>query len=362
MLQGYICVGATAAGQIFENRRGGGIDLVWDLWNEQFSVLTYPEDAIAWPSVGAGLTAYAGFGFGKHDDVHQAWSGQFNSAEASIGIDVWKLVSIQGQVSYFESPKRTTVGGLAGVTASVSVPEISKIFRLPLDASLAVTEGHWTPFDAATRMYFLPIIRGSRLRRLSPVEVAGRPPKSYFGVDLAPANVWAVPLHLAAVLGPLNPLVPGFALYASTVALVKEYMRANNMGNGNRDAGFDELHRWVCSEPYRLIRRYEQDQPHGTSQMQYDNNRYTVARTPNGKYIITATVGGSGAVGAWSTTMRLHNPDASHGGVPSVQYNMAARGAGNAFINGRSVSMMKLSDELMKVRKRMNEAPGPGIG
>ncbi|MCR9159677.1 MAG: hypothetical protein ACE37F_04960 [Nannocystaceae bacterium] len=344
LTEGYIVVGSSATGQLGSATAGGGMDLVWDLWNEQFAVYAYPQGGLSYFNISAGAQVYTGFGFGNHPHIHSAWSGWFRGAQAAVNIDVFKLISLEGSVSYFESPDRSTVGGLVGVGASVSVPRIRDVLRLPLGASAAgVAAGFWTPVDNATR----------GLSRANPVFM--RPAaneRNHAVVNLEPGR-WGVTLHLAQTLG-TSALTPGFTFYASAVSLLKEYMQARGLASDRR-AGVQQLHNWACSETYRIIQQYRSDVPTGTTQREYPGG-HTIARTPRGKYLITSSVGGSGAVGSWTTVMKLRTADNGYGGVPSVRYGMAMRGARTAILNGRSVPMMRLSDELMQVRRRMNAA------
>jgi hypothetical protein len=344
LTEGYIVVGSSVTGQLGSGAAGGGIDLVWDLWNEQFAAYVYPQGGLSYFNISAGAQIYTGFGFGNHPHIHSAWSGWFRGAQASFNVDVFKLISLEGSISYFESPDRATVGGLVGAGASVSVPRIRDVLRLPLGASAAGVEaGYWTPLDAATRRF----ARGKQvfMRRAAN-------DRNHAVVNLEPGR-WGVTLHLGEVLG-LNPLSSGFMFYASAVSLLKEYMQARGL-SGDRRAGVQQLHNWACSETYRLIQQYRSDVPTGTSQREYPGG-HTIARTPRGKYLITSSVGGSDAVGSWTTVMKLRTADNAYGGVPSVRYGMAARGVSSAILNGRSVPMMRLSDELMQVRRRMNAA------
>lgn len=344
LTEGYIVVGSSATGQMGSAAVGGGMDLVWDLWNEQFAVYVYPQGGLSYFNISAGAQVYTGFGFGNHPHIHSAWSGWFRGAQAAFNVDVFKLISLEGSISYFESPDRSTVGGLVGAGASVSVPRIRDILRLPLGASAAGVEaGYWTPFDAGTRRF-------ARGKQIIPRPAANG--RNHQIVNLEPGR-WGVTLHLAEVLGP-NPLTAGFMFYASAVSLLKEYMQARGIA-GDRRAGVQQLHNWACSETYRLIQRYRADVPTGTEQREYPGG-HTIARTPRGKYLITSSVGGTDAVGAWTTVMKLRTAENGNGGVPSVRYGMSMRGARTAILNGRTVPLMRLSEELMQVRRRMNAA------
>ena len=84
---------------------GYGIELVWDVWNEQFSAFTYPLKATAYPTLALGVGICAGAGFGMHDHVHKAWSGQFTVWEGSIESSVWKFLSLEGGSVISTAPK-----------------------------------------------------------------------------------------------------------------------------------------------------------------------------------------------------------------------------------------------------------------
>lgn len=340
-MQGYICVGGTATAQSGTARGGGGVDLIWDLWNEQFSAFYYVEAAAGLPQYAVGANVYTGFGFGMCDDVHDAWSGTFLSAEVGFEISAWRFAQLSANVQAFRNPSGSFVGGLVGAGASLSLPaSVTGLMRLPLGLSAAASVGEWYAYDQLTRRLHSSRISGARVRRGSGGML----------IDLSP-GMFGVASHLEHVLGLTNPLLPTYALYAIGVSFVKSYMAANNLGT-NREQGIDELHRWACSKPYRLIRQYIDAHPSGSSQMSFDDG-WTVQRTPRGRFLLTSSVGGGGAVGAWATVMRLHEADGSAAATPAVTYRVALRGARNGFINGRSYSMMRFSDEIMRHRNRM---------
>lgn len=352
LTEGYIVVGSVGTAQVGSAAGGGGVDLVWDLWNEQFAVYAYPQGGLSYFNISAGAQVYTGFGFGNggspHPHIHSAWSGWFRGASASFGIDVFRLLSLEASVSYFESPDRSTVGGLVGVGASVSVPRIRDVLRLPLQASAAgVAAGFWTPLDAGTRLFFNPSINQSHI--IMKPAADGR---AHHVVNLEPGR-WGVAEHILHVLGP-GPLTPSFMFLASAVSILKEYMEGRGLG-GDRRAGVQQLHNWACSETYALIQRYRAEVPTGTMQLE-DPGGHTIARTPRGKYLITSTVGGTDAVGSWTTVMRLRTAENTYGGVPSTRFGMAMRNAPSAVIDGMSVSRMQLSPRLMAIRDRMNAA------
>ncbi len=352
LTEGYVVVGSSATGQLGSAVAGGGMDLVWDLWNEQFAVYVYPQGGLSYFNISAGAQVYTGFGFGNggqpHPHIHSAWSGWFRGASASFGVDVFKLLSLEASVSYFESPDRSTVGGLVGAGASVSVPRIRDVLRLPLRASAAGVEaGYWTPLDAATRMFFNARINRSHV--IMKPAADGRP---HAVVNLEPGR-WGVAEHMFHVLG-ATPLTPGFMFLASAVSIFKEYMEGRGLA-GDRRAGVQQLHNWACSETYALIQRYRSEVPTGTLQREYPGG-HTIARTSRGKYLITSTVGGSDAVGAWTTVMRLRTGENAYGGVPSVRFGTAMRGAPSGMIDGQPVSMLQLSSQLMDIRRRMDAA------
>ncbi len=332
LLEGYVVIGGTVAGTAGAYRGSGGIDLVWDLWNEQFSAFTYPEHALTSGSL-AGATGgvHIGFGFGRFDSLHSAWSGEFYGVEYSVDIRAWSILSISGSVQGFASPDGSMKGGLVGIGGTAKVPgSVTQLLKLPLGGSVTAGGGVWTPHDPTTRR-----LAGRRSSDL----VRGR--YSYLNLEEGELGVGS---HMLQVMG-MSPLSLALAGYAVAVAMAKRNME--DKGITNREEGLRDLHLSLCSEAYRRISAYRQDVPSGTSEKHYGS--YSVQRTNGGHFVITDTHSVP-ATGEWRSTRRLHRPDATV--VGTIRYGQAIGGAPNAFIDGRSYPMSRFSQEL---ERRTNE-------
>jgi hypothetical protein len=90
----------------------------------------------------ADQNVYAGWAFGNNAGVLDAWSGEFQTAEATIEVPFLNI-GVGGLI--FRSPD-SSLWGAAG-QASVGLNAI------PTPAEVAVSEGHWTAWDAATTAY-----------------------------------------------------------------------------------------------------------------------------------------------------------------------------------------------------------------
>lgn len=335
LLDGYVVIGGTIAGQLGLGRTGGGMDLVWDLWNEQFSAFTYPEYGLSTDSAaGAAGAVHVGFGTGRFNGVHPAWSGTFYGVDYSLSLDAWRVLSISGSVQGFRSPDGAMVGGLVSVGGSASVPDsLTKLIKFPLGGSVTATGGEWTPDDTTTRA----LTPSNRRRDLVS---AGR--HTYLNLE---EGELGVALHMIHVMGP-TPLALGLAAYALAVAMVKRQME--DKGIRDRSAGLQDLHLSLCSQAYRRMQRYQGDVPSGTEERHYDG--YSVQRTQRGNYIITST-SSVPATGEWRSTRRLHRPDATL--ISSHRFGMAIGNAPNGFIDGRSYPRGQFSERVGVLLEQM---------
>ncbi len=331
LLEGYIVVGGTATGQAGLLALQGGVDFVWDLWNEQFCAFTYPTQGLSSTSLlGATAAAHVGFGTGRFHNIHDAWSGEFRSVEAGFELHAWRVLGISGAVQYFQSPDGTMRGALGSLGGSATIPNsVTRLFRLPANASITAGTGFWTPSNAITES-LAPNNRTAQLMTTA----KGR----YWEMEVGVLGVGA---HILQVLG-ISPGTVVLAGYATAVALAKDH--AESKGIRDRAQALRDLHLTLCSQAYRQISQYKSDVGSGSGQRTYDG--YTVQRTSSGNFIITTT--NQTATGEWRTTRRLYSPDAAVLG--QHRYWMATGGAPNGFINGRSYPMMRFSEEIGRLQ------------
>lgn len=319
LLEGYIVVGGSVTGQMGMSGVGGGVDFVWDLWNEQFSAFVYPSIERSLDiAVGVSAGVQIGFGTGRFPDVHAAWSGPFIGAQASISIQAWRILQLTGHIEGFSSPDGAMVGAIMGVNAGASVPDaVYKLVKFPLDANVKATAGLWTPNDRLT----LSATPANRRR-----DIVRKGGHSY--LDLSDGEL-EVARHMVSVMGP-TPLSVGLGLYATAVSMTKSYLES--AGITDRRRALEEL-RALLSRTYRRISEYKRDVPSGTAERQYRG--YTVQRTRRGKYIITETTTVP-ATGESRSIRRLHSPDGDV--LDSYRFGVAidAAIAPNGFVNGRS--------------------------
>ena len=316
LLEGYIVVGGVASGQMGLSAVGGGVDFVWDLWNEQFSAFVYPSVERSFDvGIGASAGVQVGFGTGRCKDVHDAWSGIFIGTNASITLSAWRILQISGHIEGFTTPTGSIVGAVMGATVGASVPDaVHKLIKFPLDANVRVTAGNWTPADAltrrATRGYGKIVQNGAHVY-----------------LDLSD-GVTQVAGHMVKVMGP-TPLAIGLGAYATAVSMTKSYLES--AGITDRQKALEEL-RALLSRSYRRISEYRRDVPSGTEMKSYRD--YTVQRTSKGNFIITETESYNGGPTNWYH--RLHDPNGDV--LRSEKYYTAvdASFAPNGFIDGRS--------------------------
>lgn len=368
LLDGYVCVGGSFSGQVNTHaaaRGSVGVDFVWDLWNEQFSTYWYTEGGAqvsTTPGSGSrielGASAYTGLGFCRANHIHAAWSGGFQTVEASIGREFGGLVSVSGTLQAFRgSGSFDMVGVLVGVSGAVTIPTNTRAllrgFRpRGLTASAAYTEGCWTPFDQLTTGLQRP---GRRRSQSVTIPCAGPGARNYALIDLTDTSsgVFGVAAHMARIMGYANPLIAGYGGYATSVSLAKRQI--HRMGiSGDRTAALAELRRRLCNEPYQLIRQYESQRGTGlaapTDQLEVDHET-RVQRTPQGNYIIDMTHSVP-STGEWTTTLRLYGPQGNPLRLPGILFSKAYVRAPNGFINGRSYQSGAFEQELNDWRQR----------
>lgn len=368
LLDGYVCVGGSFSGQLNTHAapRGSlGVDFVWDLWNEQFSTYWYTESGAQVSTSGGsesrielGASAYTGLGFCRADHVHAAWSGGFQTVEASIGREFGGLITVSGTLQAFRGTGSwDMVGALVGVSGAVTIPTNTRTLLRGLRprglaASAAYTEGCWTPYDELTQMLHSP-----GRRRAQPVAIAcaGTGTRNYALIDLSDTSkgVFGVAAHMARIMGPANPLIAGYGGYATSVALAKRQIHRAGI-SGDRTAALAELRRRLCNEPYQLIRQYESQRGTGlaapTDQLEVDHET-RVQRTPQGNYIIDMTHSVP-STGEWTTTLRLYGPQGNPLRLPGILFSKAHARAPNGFINGRSYPAGAFEHELNDWRQR----------
>lgn len=334
LLQGYICIGGSVGAQLGPYKKGlVDYDLVWDLWNEQFSAFYYTHDAVS-TETAAGLygDVNLGFGFGQFPSVHEAWSGAFHDVEYEASVSFWKLFHVGGSVQGFSNPDRSMVGGKIALAASAGVPTAVKhLLKLPLHGSVTVGTGKWKPSDPMTRK-----LSGARSSDL-------KPGRGGLFLNLEEGEVGTAQ-HILQVMG-ATPLGLALAGVAFLVAATKRH--AEDRGYTDRDKALQDLHLTLCNSAYRMISVYRGDVPSGNDERHYGET--AVQRSARGNFVITSTTKTS--TGEWRTVRRLHKPDATV--VSGYRYWMAISGAPNGFIDGRSYPMAKFSDELGRRQTEM---------
>ncbi|HEY2746651.1 MAG TPA: hypothetical protein VGL86_18605 [Polyangia bacterium] len=117
----------------------GGVDEVFDLWNQQAAAFTY-EGAGVESLVGVQAGLYEGFAFGDMPDVITAWSGEFITGTASVATPLVR-VSVGGEI--FTNPD-LTLWGYAWQTS------VGLAIEVPVDLSVTIAE--WMPWNAGTEL------------------------------------------------------------------------------------------------------------------------------------------------------------------------------------------------------------------
>lgn len=120
-----------------------GRDYVWDLYNLQVAAFNYKSLEMVFGSgtVGAAINTYIGLGFGRKNDVNEAWSGRFLSSSISGSLPVLSDY-LSGHISYFSAQTPQGLadprfrGGSIGLSLGVSAPT-------GVPAALQVSNGNW---------------------------------------------------------------------------------------------------------------------------------------------------------------------------------------------------------------------------
>lgn len=138
----YFFVGTSAKAAAIDAVDNPGFDAVWDLRNQQFAVFGFHGSGLE-NLVGIEANAYMGYAFGNKKDVLDAWSGTFQSGEATVQVPVLQI-GVGGAI--FESPDGSIFGGL--VEGTVGVNALGPL--APISAS--ISKGLWVPTDEGTRV------------------------------------------------------------------------------------------------------------------------------------------------------------------------------------------------------------------
>ena len=136
----YVFVGASVKEALIDTVDDGGVDVVFDLARRQLAVFSYKNHGVQ-NLMGVEASAYFGYAFGKKMNVLDAWSGEFQSAEATVETPILNL-SVGGAI--FRSPDNSVWGAL--VQGSVGLNALGPLASV----EIAVSEGHWTAWDKAT--------------------------------------------------------------------------------------------------------------------------------------------------------------------------------------------------------------------
>lgn len=213
LLNGYVCVG----GSLSYNGRvliaGVGFELVWDLWNEQYSAFYFPiGGASLTKKLTASASIYAGVGWGFGNsfpvfrNVHAAWSGRFNSISSSVPIPGlnWGILGLSAGLTFFASPDFSIRGGAITCTLGADLAVLaSATGALPLN--LAGTSALYSPWDALTRLHAF----NHPIHTLNGHAIVG-----------LEAGVVGVANHMLRCLGS-NQLLLSLGMYATAVSVVK---------------------------------------------------------------------------------------------------------------------------------------------
>jgi outer membrane murein-binding lipoprotein Lpp len=138
----YFFVGGSAKAAALKSA-DVGVDLVFDLSHQQAALFHYKSHGYQ-NLIGAQVSAYLGYGFGRKANVLEAWSGDFQTAEATVETPFLKI-SAGGAI--FRSPDNSVWGGL--VEASFGFNALGPVSTV----EVSVSEGFWTPWDGATRAF-----------------------------------------------------------------------------------------------------------------------------------------------------------------------------------------------------------------
>jgi hypothetical protein len=139
----YFFAGIVGKAATVETIADGGVDLVFDLRNQQASLFHYHSHGYQ-NLVGVEASVYGGWAFGDKASVIDAWAGTFQTAEASLEVPFLKL-SAGGTI--FRSPDNSIWGAAAQV--GIGLNALGPLSTV----TVAASEGEWTPWDAATKSY-----------------------------------------------------------------------------------------------------------------------------------------------------------------------------------------------------------------
>jgi hypothetical protein len=228
-LRAYICVGGSVArsGRLMA-QVNVGVDLVWDLWNEQFSAFGYTGSGLTLSSsYGASASTYAALAFGRFDNVHQAWSGRFDSIGVSAAIPGlrWGRLGFSAGLAGFTSPGGTLRGVATSLTLSRGIP-----LPIPVPADLTVATGLWTPFDPLTRA----LSRGRPLHQYT--SPGRRGPSVIVGLE---RGILGVSSHMGAIVPDAGGVFANLRAYAIAVSVLK----SSTHGRGLQAHGAQPLRR-----------------------------------------------------------------------------------------------------------------------
>jgi hypothetical protein len=121
----------------------GGVDIVFDLRNQQAALFHYHGTGYS-NLVGIEANAYSGYAFGRKANVLEAWSGDFQSADATVEVPFLNI-GVGGKI--FRAPDNSLFGGAA--VATIGLNALGPYGAI----EVSVDEGHWTAWDGATRAY-----------------------------------------------------------------------------------------------------------------------------------------------------------------------------------------------------------------
>ncbi len=141
----------------------GGYDLVWDLYNQQFTVARYGGSITSMDEVALSATAYVGFAAGFRAGVAD-WYGFHEALSVEIGlpfVDDFFSIDVTGfrsavdldgdgvaHASELLSPPDGVFGYTVGITAGIdAVPD-------PLPVELTLQEGYWEPHKTVIRSWY----------------------------------------------------------------------------------------------------------------------------------------------------------------------------------------------------------------
>lgn len=160
----YFFIGGSAKAALIATVADAGVDQVFDLYNQQAAIFHYHNHGYQ-NLIGAEVSAYAGYGFGKKANVLDAWSGDFQTAEATVETPFLKIAA-GGFI--FRAPDNSIWGGAA--EASFGFNALGPYGTV----EVSVSEGFWTPWDKATRAYGKSLFFASNHEKWAKVSSSGK--------------------------------------------------------------------------------------------------------------------------------------------------------------------------------------------